>query len=531
MLILHVLQGPDAGRRFPLPEREPQLIGRSTEAIDISDRSVSRRHAELTPDDGRWFVRDLESQNGTFVNGRPVLDPTPIGPGDRIRCGDTIFVVAIEVDLPGTPSSAPSRAPAASAIEATLPANAPAVADPRFRLLQELASLADRARRRGDILRGALELVREEFSAERSAFVVVVDGAPAIECTLGAAGAPAIAPEAFRQVVASGAGHLVLAAELDGPEAASALVVAVRTPERIEGALWVERPVALGAYDERHLRLLQAVGAHLGLLLRHAELVDATLARERLAAMGETVAHLSHSIKNILQALRGGADAVDLALQRGDLAMAREGWPILGRNLDRIYALTQNMLAYAKERALDLVPHNPNEIVQDVAALLAGAAQRRRVRIACELDDGMPPIVLDPYAVHQALMNLASNALDAAPERTGRVVLRTSFDAHAATASIDVVDDGPGIPDAIRDRLFEPFASSKGQRGTGLGLAVTRKIAEQHGGTAELVATGQHGTTMRLRLPAAGPDDDADRTSVPLSLNEEDLGIEFGDPE
>jgi nitrogen-specific signal transduction histidine kinase len=74
----------------------------------------------------------------------------------------------------------------------------------------------------------------------------------------------------------------------------------------------------------------------------------------RLQAIGETVATISHSVKNILQGLRGGADAVELALRRGDLEMAREGWPIVARNLDRISWLVMNMLAYAKDRPLEI---------------------------------------------------------------------------------------------------------------------------------------------------------------------------------
>ncbi len=532
MLTLHVLQGPDAGKRFPLPEREPQLIGRSTEAIEISDRSVSRRHAELTPDEGTWFVRDLDSANGTFVNGKPVVDRTPVKPGDRIRCGDTLFVVASEAELP-VAALEPARAPMVTAVEARLPANAPAVADPRFRLLQELALLADRATDRPSLLANSLSLVRGEFGALRAAFAVPAVKAPLVEAFDAAerAGPPAIPRDAVDESMRTGTGLLTITAGVDAPESLSAMCVPVRTPERTLGVLWIERPVESGAFDERHLRLLQAVGSHLGLLLRHGELVGATVARERLAAMGETVASLSHSIKNILQALRGGADAVELALSRGDLAMAREGWPILGRNLDRIFSLTQNMLAYAKERALDLLQQNLNEIAREIAQLLAPAAQRKRVKLILELDDGMPPIVIDPDAVHQAIMNLVSNALDAVEERVGQVTIRTHFDAATSIAEIAVTDNGEGIPVALRERLFEPFASSKGQRGTGLGLAVSRKIAAQHGGSVELVATGPSGTTMALRLPDRGPIEDADRTSFPAAVNESDLDIEFGMPE
>ena len=106
------------------------------------------------------------------------------------------------------------------------------------------------------------------------------------------AASPSCGDEAVEESTRTGAGLLTLAAGIDGPATLIALCVAVRTPDRTLGVLWLERPVDEGAFDERHLRLLQAVGAHLGLLMRHGELIEATVARERLAAMGETVANL-----------------------------------------------------------------------------------------------------------------------------------------------------------------------------------------------------------------------------------------------
>ncbi|MCZ6835635.1 MAG: FHA domain-containing protein, partial [Planctomycetota bacterium] len=93
MLLLHIIEGADRGKKFELPGHEPQLIGRSTEALPISDETVSRRHAELTPDNGKWFVRDLDSSNGTYINGRPVLDREEVVPGDRIKCGSLVAVL------------------------------------------------------------------------------------------------------------------------------------------------------------------------------------------------------------------------------------------------------------------------------------------------------------------------------------------------------------------------------------------------------------------------------------------------------
>ena len=90
MLVLSVIQGPDKGRTYELPANEPQLIGRSSEALPSTDTTMSRRHAELTPDDGEWFIRDLSSQNGTYVNGVKIAERTRLRVGDQVRTGSTL---------------------------------------------------------------------------------------------------------------------------------------------------------------------------------------------------------------------------------------------------------------------------------------------------------------------------------------------------------------------------------------------------------------------------------------------------------
>ncbi|MEO1716330.1 MAG: FHA domain-containing protein, partial [Planctomycetota bacterium] len=91
MLLLTVVQGPQKGKQFSLPDNEPQLIGRSSEALPITDNTVSRRHAELTPDGGSWYVRDLKSHNGTWVNGTQIASRVKLRMGDQIRIGSTVI--------------------------------------------------------------------------------------------------------------------------------------------------------------------------------------------------------------------------------------------------------------------------------------------------------------------------------------------------------------------------------------------------------------------------------------------------------
>ena len=91
MLVLEVIEGPDIGGIFPLPPDEPQLIGRSSEALPLSDPTISRRHAELTPDGDKWYLQDLASANGTFLNGRLLEQRVSLRVGDEVGCGSTLF--------------------------------------------------------------------------------------------------------------------------------------------------------------------------------------------------------------------------------------------------------------------------------------------------------------------------------------------------------------------------------------------------------------------------------------------------------
>ena len=105
MLQLRVIDGPDEGNRLPLPPGEPQLLGRSSEALPLTDRAISRRHAELTPDQGRWYVRDLDSASGTMLNGARLTSRSALAVGDELRCGRTRLLVE---DV-NTPLGGPAR--------------------------------------------------------------------------------------------------------------------------------------------------------------------------------------------------------------------------------------------------------------------------------------------------------------------------------------------------------------------------------------------------------------------------------------
>jgi len=520
MLSLVVVRGPDRGRAFPLPEREPQLVGRSTEALDLSDPAVSRRHAELTPDAGAWTLRDLGSRHGTFVNGVRISGPVGVRVGDRIRCGDTEMLVLME-------GAAPPRAIDAGEVRARRireardgshqsdeAAVALALISCAAEPIDADALLAESAR----ILsaRLACECVALRATDARLADFVVPSHAAADHDA-------ARAPKASLALVRRAIGDNEILAAGDG---ALSLIVPFGAPGGTRGAFVLRRTDA-SAPSEREVAAAARAAEITTLALAARGHRASHSSQERLALIGETVASLSHSIKNILQGLRFGADAVDLSLSRGELAKAQEGWPVLQRNLDRIHALVLNMLAWAKDRALEPEECDLNELLQEVRELLAPAAGRRRAGIVMELDPALPRPSIDAPAIHQAVTNLVLNAVEAVPEHVGLVTVGTRLDAVTDEVVVTVRDNGTGIPESILPRIFEPFVSSKGQRGTGLGLAVARKIAERHGGRLEVVSTSRSGTEIAMRLPIGREHGDPDETRGPRGMDPNEFGWQF----
>ena len=156
------------------------------------------------------------------------------------------------------------------------------------------------------------------------------------------------------------------------------------------------------------------------------------------------------------------------------------------------------------------------------------AAERRNVEVEYRDSDTEPPVPIDPDAIHQVILNLLGNAVEAV-ETGGRVEVRTRYQPETDQIVLEVADDGPGVPIDRRERIFEPFYSTKGQRGTGLGLAVAKKLVLQHGGSLELLNDdGLGGAMFRVVLPTSwNGNSDASDTRGPNPIQDGELGIRF----
>ena len=516
MLVLEVVEGPDLGGVFPLPANEPQLIGRSSEALQLADPTISRRHAELTPDSGKWYLQDLASANGTFLNGRLLTDRVSLRIGDEVGCGATLFRFVEHATLSEPIQAAdPNFDTSAESIVVTSPHSLQSARDHLrmvHRLTTSIAGIIDGT----TILRHLVAILVDEFKPDRCVGVLMSDAKTitnSIEATRDKMNdgatvySRAIVFHACSEVCGIRIPNIkndvrfVHDDETEKSGAKSLLCAPLVAHGKILGAVLLEIHSANRQWSDDQLELLSTACGHAALALLTATLARTRLQHERLAAMGETVASISHSVKNMLQGLRSGAGAINLALGRGDLGLAREGWPILARNLDRVYALTFNMLAWSRTNAPEISFVQIEPIVEDAIALVRGSCERRAISIRTNVEQDIPPIPIDTTAILQVLLNILNNAIDASPSKTGIVELTVSIPKSGEFVEITIVDNGCGIQTESKEEVFLAFRTTKGQRGTGLGLAVARKVILEHQGEIELGDADSGGTICRITLP------------------------------
>ncbi len=228
--------------------------------------------------------------------------------------------------------------------------------------------------------------------------------------------------------------------------------------------------------------------------------------RARLVALGEAVAKINHDLRNMLTSAQMASER----LASSPDPIVAKTLPRLERALGRAAALARNVLDYGKSEE----PAPVLDRIALAAAATAAAEDAGLETTGVRLVKSIPPRFTahaDADQLHRILVNLMRNARQAIeadgtriPRRKGGALGSVMVEAESADGitAIRVIDDGPGIPPRLAERLFEPFVSGSGSDGTGLGLTISRELAANHGGELKLVETGPTGTTFELRLPA-----------------------------
>lgn len=554
MARLLVIKGADEGKQFELAG-EVVSVGRdATNRVRLHDTEVSRRHAEFRPDGDGCVLVDIGSANGTFVNNERITE-VRLKPGDHVAFGQTMLVystsnqsapvstsddLAEKISLITRPDMELSSAIIKSIGEAegsrllTKPEEAASPwlknALANLAIMYETSQAVSHILDLGELLERILELVFRSVPADRGCVVVT-----------GESGA--LTPKALRwrketdrqevfqlsrtivdHVLKERQGVLVSDAARDerfntGQSIVrfgirEVICVPMKGRHETLGVLYLDTQItareiakqktALGKFTEDHLALAIAIAHQAALAAEETRYYHAMLQSERLAAMGQTIAALSHHIKNILQGLRSGSEILKMGLDEKNDKLIQQGWRVAEKNQGKIYDLVMDMLSYSKERVPAVEAVDLNEAVKDIVELLAPRAQELNVQLEMKLGENLPHVPADPEGLHRALLNVVGNAIDAVESRPEpKVTVGTRLDEQ--WARIVVLDNGVGIPPEKIGDIFKPFVSSKGARGTGLGLPVSRKVMREHGGDLTVQSQVGVGSKFTLRLPLKSP--------------------------
>jgi two-component system, NtrC family, sensor kinase len=284
-------------------------------------------------------------------------------------------------------------------------------------------------------------------------------------------------------------------------------------------------------FQDEHLKLMIAIAHQAALAVEDTRYYSAMVQAERLAAVGQTIAMLSHHVKNILQGISGGSYLIEVGLKDHDEEVTRKGWKIVEKNQSKISALVMDMLTFSKEREPEMLPENMNRVTADVIELMQSRAAELNVGLSYSPAESMPTLTFDPESMHRAILNIVTNALDACEKADrGQVSVSTQYDSQAAFVRVTVEDNGPGIPAEDQERIFSLFVSGKGARGTGLGLPVSNKIVKEHGGRIVVESRPGQGSRFIIELPAIAPQDRRTLTGHLPADDQEEGDHEITDP-
>lgn len=576
MSSFYVIEGPDRGRRYELLPNRVETIGREEGAtVQLHDTEVSRKHAKVIYDSGRFLITDLNSSNGTFVNQIRVTTTSAINSGDKINVGSTCLLFtqtptneqddsgasSINFELPSedhsqivqtmrhTEEDRPfSVQDCQSFLSSSL--DKTEQAESYLRLVYETSTALKSTGSIDDLMDKILDLIFQWINPDRGCIILSEPHTHELQVRCyrvrekGVKEKMTISRTILDYVTSKNEGVLSRNAMNDARFDASASIVHQKVSEAIcvpldgrygvAGVIYIDteandnvlnpvRNMASGRtahFDESHLKMMVAIAHQAAIAIEDIRFYSAMIQSERLAAIGQTVANLSHHIKNILQGVSGGSYLIESGLKNHDEKLISKGWGIVERNQGKISSLVMDMLTFSKERTAEPVLDNMNDALDEVVELMKPRAEEFNVALTWVRNEQFPEFCFDRNLINRAVLNLVTNAIDAAADNVSQLVADAQGDQNALNSipqgavsvtlgwgeiptnvRISVFDNGAGVPANQVEQIFVPFVSTKGSKGTGLGLPVVKKVVTEHGGTVTCVPLEKGGTVFHIDLP------------------------------
>ncbi len=548
---LFVIQGRDQGKRFELHGHVLGVGRDASNRVRLHDTEVSRRHAEIRQTESGYGWVDLGSSNGTYVNNERI-EGHDLRSGDRVQVGKTLMIYTEtmdtheeipkgEVDIIGHAEHGGSRIIKSVSHEegsqflAGLETSASpwlARARSNLQIMYRTALAVSHTLDIDQLLQRIMELIFEWVEADRGCIMLVDretdEFVPKVRRDRKGSTDErmAISQTILEYVRNHQEGVLTSDARDDERWDPAASIVKLGVREAIcvpmqgrygaVGVIYIDTFTPPGRllkekggnkFTDEHLKLMVAIAHQAALAVEDTSFYSAMLQAERLAAIGQTIAGLSHHVKNILQGIRGGSFLIEEGLKSQDWVVTDKGWRIVEKNQERISSLVMDMLTFSKEREPEPIASDVNEVVRDVVELVQARADQASVKLVANHESDIPLMTFDPEGLHRAVLNVVTNGIDACEnQESGTVEVSTNYDRSQSILQVTVSDNGEGMAPEQLKRIFNVFESGKGNRGTGLGLAVSQKILQEHHGQIRVDSELGRGSTFHLELPATPAD-------------------------
>ncbi|MFA5903307.1 MAG: response regulator [Desulfobacula sp.] len=228
---------------------------------------------------------------------------------------------------------------------------------------------------------------------------------------------------------------------------------------------------------------------------------------EKLITIGQTIAGMSHAIKNIAGGLKGSSFVLEQGIEHENRQYLKQGWEMMKGNIDKITKLSLDLLNYAKTTRLNFQPENPNTPAREIVQLMGHKAKENNIIFKFHPSNEKILASMDSDAIHNCLLNLVTNAFDAFDafdesmdkDRQKQVTLSCAVLKKEIIYSVK--DNGTGMSETVKASLFKEFITTKGMNGTGFGLMTTKKIIEEHQGIIRFQTEPGKGSEFTIHLP------------------------------
>ena len=522
-------------------------IGRSrSNTIYLAHGSVSRNHARISLIDGQYVLSDLKSRNSTYVNKKRIKNIS-LKHNDQIVLGDRSFVFSLkdpehdDSDLVYTSSEDTvcfqendSHLPdmvahkAKTAAQTFLDPNkdkkeisAEQLLDAHSRLLL-LYQLSDKLRyvknvdeilRMGtDLIFGALSsagrgvaMLRSSSKDPLEARIVKYrhkkpegDVIPVSQTVINKVIKEKLALVSRDAIDDS---RFETAESIMVHDLNSIICVPLISGERVIGVLHIDNSQVLDAFTQNDLEFTAAVANEMSIAIDNSRLQQEAVQNERMAAIGLTITNIAHNIKNLLTINKGVEELMSMHVSGIEDEKLQKIWQLVRNCLEQINNLSVNMLNFTRVHPVKLDLIDINSTVLNYRDFFQENPTSKGNKLVMDLDPNLTKWVMDKSGLKRALLNLVVNANDAVKEKDNGIITISTFIDAQKHLNIGISDNGCGIePDRINN-VFQLFFTTKGTKGTGLGLPMVQRFVERIGGTITVESKVDEGSTFNLNIP------------------------------